>query len=86
MTPGDSKREKFESKGDQKLHQKQAKGRQKEAKGNQKWAKGRQKETKRAPNFEKFDISRHKKGGSRKICEKVGVARPRDHLFWISLP
>ena len=84
MTPGDSKREKIKSKGDQKLHQKQAKGRQKEAKGNQKWAKGRQKETKRAPNFEKFNISRHKKGRSRTIWEKVGVARPRDHLFWIN--
>ena len=46
MTPGDSKRDKIESTGDQKLHQKQAKGRQKEAKGNQKWAKWRQKETK----------------------------------------
>ena len=86
MTPGDSKREKIESKGDQKLHQKQAKGRQKEAKGNQKWAKGRQKETKRVPILRIFDISRHKKGGSRKIWEKVGVARPRDHLFWNNFP
>ena len=85
MTPGDSKSEKIESKGDQKLpqgHQKWTNGRQKGVKGNQHWAKGRQKGSKRAPNCDKFRYTSTWKG---RVSEKVGNSgcrpAPRPSIF-----